>query len=55
MGVVVDGQCRVKGHQGLWVCDASVLPFVPRANTHLPVMVVAERIAALLSGALPAA
>lgn len=53
MGVVVDGQCRVRGHEGLWVCDASVLPFVPRANTHLPVMVVAERIAALLSDALP--
>ena len=54
MGVVVDEQCRVLGHEALWVCDASVLPFVPRANTHLPVMALAERVAAMLSAALPA-
>ncbi|MEY4173452.1 MAG: hypothetical protein RI900_617 [Actinomycetota bacterium] len=54
MGVVVDGRCSVIGHEALWVCDASVLPFVPRANTHLPVMAVAERVSAALSAALPA-
>ena len=52
MGVVVDERCRVQGHEGLWVCDASVLPFVPRANTHLPVMAVAERVSAMLSDEL---
>jgi choline dehydrogenase-like flavoprotein len=48
MGVVVDGSCRVRGHQGLWVCDASVMPTVPRANTHLPTVMIAERVAAML-------
>ena len=48
-GAVVDGDGRVHGHDGLWVCDASVLPRVPRANTHLPVMMVAERTSARLS------
>ncbi len=43
---VVDPTCRVIGHDGLWVCDASVMPAVPRANTHLPVVMVAERVAA---------
>ena len=40
--------CRVVGYEGLVVCDASVIPRVPRANTHLPVVMVAERIAAML-------
>lgn len=48
-GAVVDGDCRVIAYEGLLVCDASVLPRVPRANTHLPVMMVAERTAARLS------
>jgi choline dehydrogenase/5-(hydroxymethyl)furfural/furfural oxidase len=48
MGVVVDGSCQVRGHQGLWVCDASVMPTVPRANTHLPTVMIAERVAAML-------
>ncbi|HAP78515.1 MAG TPA: glucose-methanol-choline oxidoreductase [Acidimicrobiaceae bacterium] len=51
---VVDGACRVIGYDGLLVCDASVLPRVPRANTHLPVTMVAERTAALLSERLSA-
>jgi choline dehydrogenase-like flavoprotein len=47
MGTVVDTSCRVRGHHGLMVCDASVLPVLPRANTHLPTVMVAERVAAL--------
>ena len=43
---VVDPACRVIGHDGLFVVDASVMPAVPRANTHLPVVMVAERAAA---------
>ena len=38
--------CRVIGYEGLLVCDASVMPAVPRANTHLPTVMIAERIAA---------
>ena len=39
---VVDADCRVKGVDGLRVIDASVFPSVPRANTHLMVLAVAE-------------
>lgn len=54
MGVVVDGRCAVVGHEGLTVCDASAMPYVPRANTHLPTVMIAERVAAMLSASLSA-
>jgi len=37
------------GIEGLYVADASVMPTIPAANTNLPTIVVAERIASLLS------
>ena len=40
---VVDTECRVIGVDGLRVCDASVMPDVPRANTHLTTVAIAER------------
>ncbi len=46
MGTVVDPACRVIGYDGLMVCDASVMPEAPRANLHLPTVMVAERVAA---------
>jgi choline dehydrogenase len=45
---VVDHQGCVHGFDNLFVADASVMPTIPRANTHLPVLAVAERIAELL-------
>ena len=48
---VVDSSCRVIGHAGLLVCDASVMPTVPRANTHLPTVMIAERVAAMFDAA----
>jgi len=42
---VVDPQGRVHGVAGLRVGDASIFPTVPRANTHLPVLMAAEKIA----------
>ena len=42
---VVDTSGKVIGHEGLWVIDASVMPRVPRANTHLPTMALALRLA----------
>jgi len=36
------------GYEGLRVCDASVMPDVPRANTHLSAVVIAERLVSLL-------
>ncbi len=45
MGAVVDQRGRVLGLDGLVVADASVMPTIPRANTNLSVIAVAERIA----------
>lgn len=52
MGVVVDERCAVVRHQALTVCDASVMPMLPRANTHMPTVMIAERVAAWLSASL---
>jgi choline dehydrogenase/5-(hydroxymethyl)furfural/furfural oxidase len=52
MGVVVDPSCRLYGYEGMWVCDASVMPVTPRANTHLPTVMLAERVAAMISASL---
>jgi choline dehydrogenase-like flavoprotein len=42
---VVDTSCRVIGYEGLRVCDASVMPDLPRANTHLTTVAIAELLA----------
>src|SRR5580698_2125709 len=42
---VVDTEGRVKGIQNLRVIDASIFPVVPCANTNLPVLMSAEKIA----------
>jgi choline dehydrogenase len=47
-GSVVDAAGAVHGIDSLFVADASVMPDIPSANTHLPTIMVAERIAALL-------
>ena len=45
---VTDSHGRVIGMSGLRVCDASIFPNVPCANTNLPTMMVGERMSALL-------
>ncbi|MBO0681623.1 MAG: GMC family oxidoreductase N-terminal domain-containing protein [Candidatus Dormibacteraeota bacterium] len=50
---VVDPECRVLGVDGLRVVDASVMPEVPRANTHLSVVMVAEHMAARMRARQP--
>jgi choline dehydrogenase len=47
---VVDSDGRVQGVDGLVVADASILPTIPRANTHLTVLAVAEAVAGRLGG-----
>ncbi|MDV3127254.1 GMC family oxidoreductase N-terminal domain-containing protein [Mycobacterium sp. 21AC1] len=42
---VLDTECRVRGFQGLRVADTSVMPAVTRANTHLPAVMIGERVA----------
>jgi choline dehydrogenase len=42
---VVDQYCAVKGVQGLWVVDASVMPRIPRSGgAHATVIMIAERV-----------
>jgi len=45
MAVVDAATGRVRGIASLSVCDASVFPTVPRANTNLPVIMTAEKLA----------
>ena len=47
---VVDPAGRVIGVGGLRVADASVMPVVPRGNTNLPTIMVAEKLAAAIGG-----
>jgi choline dehydrogenase-like flavoprotein len=41
---VVDTNCRVIGYDHLRVCDASVMPDLPKANTHLTTVAIAQRL-----------
>jgi choline dehydrogenase len=45
---VVDANGKVHGLDGLYVADASIMPFVTRANTNIPTAVVGEKIAEAL-------
>ena len=47
-GAVVNARCAVHGIEGLYIADASIMPTIPAANTNLPTIVVAERIASWL-------
>ena len=46
---VVDTQGRVRGFEGLRVTDASIMPTVPRANTNIPTIMVAEKVSAAIN------
>jgi len=48
---VVDPSLRVRGVPRLRVCDASVMPKIPRGNTNAPTIMIAERCADFLLGA----
>jgi choline dehydrogenase len=47
LGAVLDGRARVRGFENLVVADASLVPTIPRANTNLTVLAVAEHVAEL--------
>jgi choline dehydrogenase len=42
---VTDGRGRVRGVEGLFVADASLMPTIPSSNTNLPTLMIAERMA----------
>jgi choline dehydrogenase-like flavoprotein len=45
MGAVTGADGAVRGYGGLYVADASVIPLLPRAGTHLPTVMIAEKLA----------
>ncbi len=48
LDAVVDATGRLHGSDNVYVADASIMPTIPRANTHLLVLTIAERIAGSL-------
>jgi choline dehydrogenase len=48
-GAVVDPKGRVFGVDNLWVADASIMPAIPSAPTHLTCLMMAEKIASELA------
>ena len=51
----IEDERQLRGVDGLRVIDASVIPRIPSAATHAPVIAIAERAADLLLGHAPAA
>jgi choline dehydrogenase-like flavoprotein len=47
---VVDSDCCVIGYEQLRVCDASVMPDLPKANTHLTTVAIAQRMSEKMRG-----
>ena len=46
---VVDTSGKVIGYSQVWICDASIFPDLPTGNTHIPVVMMAERISQRIS------
>jgi 5-(hydroxymethyl)furfural/furfural oxidase len=51
IGAVVDPVARVYGVESLRVVDASIMPIIPRANTNIPTIMLAEKCAGAIKDA----
>ena len=51
-GAVVDGSGRVYGTERLFVVDASIMPTVPSGFTHIPTIMIAERLSEQIAALL---
>ncbi len=53
MSVVDPATMKVRGLEGVRVCDASAMPYVTNGNIYAPVMMMAEKAADLIAGNTP--
>ena len=51
---VVGSDCRLRGVDGLWVADASIMPTIPQGNTNATAIMIGERASDLVLAAVRA-